>query len=354
MTDKANGNVTLLPPHALEERRAGGLTSSGRLGAVLVSSRMTIVMLLVISVFLTIASWKVPNFYGQVNLQNNARRIAILSIYAIGGALPIIAAGIDLSVGSLIGLTGTILSLLLVGQGMPIAEALPLVLALGAALGLLHGVLVAKFNLPPFIVTLTGLLAYRSIARTLTKDYTVGFTAEHEPLRQLAIGFWGYVPIIGVIMLGIAALVGIFLHGTVWGRHLYALGQNEEAARYSGVAVARLKIVAYTVSALLAAVAGILLALETNAIQPSDAGKSYELYGIAAAVLGGCSLRGGEGTVFGIIVGAAVLTILRNLIILSKLFPEVSTFVEDALIGAVLLGMVVIDEIVKRRAAGRA
>jgi len=310
---------------------------------------MIVIMLFVLAILIVIVSTIQPKFFTEYNLHNNGRRLALLSIYAIGGSLAIISAGIDLSVGSLIGLIAVVLPLLITGHETPIAEALVLVLALGIALGLVHGLLIAKFNLQPFIVTLCALLAYRSLARTITADMTQGFGEAHEGLRQLAIGTFLHVPIAVYLMVAVAAAVGIFLHGTVWGRHLYALGQNEEAARYSGVAVDRLKIAAYTISALLSAIAGILLALDTNSVQPSDAGKSYELYGIAAAVLGGCSLRGGEGTVVGIVVGATILTVLRNLIILAGL----STYIEDILIGAVILGMVTIDEIVKRRTAGR-
>jgi len=315
----------------------------------LYSARMLFVMLFVLVVLIIIVGIKQPNFFSEYNLQNNGRRLALLSIYAIGGALAIITAGIDLSVGSVIGLVGVLLPLLIMNHGLPVWEALLLVLLVGTGLGIFHGILIAKFDLQPFIVTLCGLLGYRSIARTITGDMTQGFQDKHEALRQLAIGTFLHIPIAIYLMVAVAIVIGIFLHGTVWGRHLYALGQNEEAARYSGINVDRLKIVAYTISGLLAGVAGVILALDTNSVQPSDAGKSYELYGIAAAVLGGCSLRGGEGTVIGIIVGATILTVLRNLIILAQL----STYIEDALIGGVILVMVTVDEVVKRRSASR-
>ena len=318
---------------------------------------MIIVMLVVLAILIAIVGYKQPNFFSAYNLQNNGKRLALLSIYAIGGSLAIITAGIDLSVGSVIGLTAVLMPLLMMTSHVPFTDdlvpvwiALPFVLLLGAVLGSIHGVLIAKLNLQPFIVTLCGLLAYRGIARGITGDMTQGFQEQHQVLRQLAIGTFLHIPIVLYIMVGIAVAVGIFLHGTVWGRHIYALGQNEEAARYSGINVDRLKIVAYTISGLLAGVAGVIFALDTNTVQPSDAAKMYELYGIAAAVLGGCSLRGGEGTVVGIIVGATILTVLRNLIILADL----STYIEDALIGGVIISMVIIDEVVKRRAAGRA
>jgi ribose transport system permease protein len=325
------------------------LAPRGTLGGRLYSARMILVMLIVLAILIAIVGIIQPHFFNEYNLQNLGKRLALLSIYAIGGSLAIITAGIDLSVGSVIGLIAVFLPLLIVPHGVPVGLALALVLLFGTFLGLVHGILIAKFNLQPFIVTLCGLLGYRSLARTVTGDMTQGFGVTHETLRELAIGTFLHVPLAIYLMLAVAIAVGVFLHASVWGRHIYALGQSEEAARYSGINVDRLKIVAYTISGLLAAVAGVLLALDTNSVQPSDAGKSYELYGIAAAVLGGCSLRGGEGTVVGIIVGATILTVLRNLIILAGL----STYIEDILIGAVILGMVVIDEVVKRRMGGR-
>lgn len=342
--------------------------------------RMILVMLIVLVVLIAVIGSREANFFSNFlserNLQNNGRRVALLSIYAMGVALTIITAGIDLSIGSIIGLVAVLFPMLIVKGGVPLLLVLPIVVLVGAGLGVVHGVLVAKLNLQPFIVTLCGLLIYRGVARGITEDMTLGFGTEFEGLRLLAngtlgevmpisewvpfltrvpvvshlVGFIEAIPIVILIMLVIVSVVGVFLHGTVWGRHLYALGQNEEAARYSGIDVTYLKVAAYTISGLLAGVAGVIYALEYNAVQPSEAGKMYELYGIAAAVLGGCSLRGGEGTVIGIIVGAIILTVLRNLIVLARM----STYTEDALIGAVILAMVIVDEVVKRRAASRA
>jgi len=346
MTGKAGGEILTAgePKAPLRTVETGGA-----LRATLQSSRMILVMLIVLAVLVGIVCWNQPGFYSSINLQNIGKRVGIWAIFAIGGALPIIAAGIDLSVGSIIGLIAVLLPMCIVDHGLSVWQAVPLVLAIGAAIGVAHGLLIARLNIQPFIVTLAGLLIYRGVARTLTEDRTKGFGIDHEAFRQLAIGAYYEIPIALFVMLGIALVVGVFLHGTIWGRHLYALGQNEEAARYSGIRVERLKIVAYTLSALLATAAGILVSLDVNGVQPSDTGKSYELYGIAAAVLGGCSLRGGEGTVVGVIVGTVVIVILRNLINLT----QISTYIEDAMIGAVILGMVVIDEVIRRRAARR-
>jgi ribose transport system permease protein len=151
------------------------------------------------------------------------------------------------------------------------------------------------------------------------------------------------------ILAVVAALAAIFLHQSVMGRHLYALGRNEEAARYAGIHIDRLKIIAYVLSAGLSGFAGILYAFYTNTVQPATAGTMYELNAIAACVLGGCSLRGGEGTVLGILLGAAVTPFLRNFVSLSGL----TDLLEYAIIGVVILLTVTADEIFKGRAQSK-
>lgn len=148
----------------------------------------------------------------------------------------------------------------------------------------------------------------------------------------------------------VAILAGIFLNRTIWGRYLLALGNNEEGARYSGIQTDQLKIVAYVICSFLAGLAGLLFAFELNSVQPAGTGNFYELYAIAAAVLGGCSLRGGEGTILGVIIAAAVLRLLYNSINL----VGISTHLEFAIVGAVILAGVTVDELIKRYAAKRA
>jgi ribose transport system permease protein len=144
-------------------------------------------------------------------------------------------------------------------------------------------------------------------------------------------------------------LAAVFLNRTVWGRYLLALGRNEQAARYSGIDTGRMKLLAYVISSTLAALGGMLFVLDINAAQPSDFGNFYELYAIAAAVLGGCSLRGGEGSILGLLVGSALMVVLNNMINLAH--PQYQN-VEFAIIGGVILAGVIADELV-RRAAGR-
>jgi len=296
------------------------------------------------------------SFLSAYNLENLIRRTALFGIISIGVAFVIITGGIDLSVGSVICLAGCGLPWLLTTQQWPLPAALLLVLGGAACLGLFHGLLVTRLGIQPFIVTLCGLLLYRGLARGITGDQSVGFGTGFRGLRSIATGqielpfIDGFsLPAPCAFFLAIAVAAGIFLHGTVHGRYLYALGHNEEAARYSGINTGRLTVLAYVISSALAGFGGMLFVLDVNSAQPADFGNFYELYAIAAAVLGGCSLRGGEGTIPGVIIGAALMQVLRNMIALTTRHQNM----EFAIIGAVILLGVVADELAKRLALRR-
>ncbi len=232
------------------------------------------------------------------------------------------------------------------------------VLAVAITIGLIHGLLITKMRLQPFVVTLCGLLIYRGLARWITGDRTVGFGSEYnDSLRLIATGklpipdLNGFaMPVPFFILLAIAILSSLFLNRTFWGRHLLALGRSEEAARFSGIRTDRLVILAYVLCSAMAGIAGILFALDANAVQPASHGGFYELYAIAAAVLGGCTLRGGEGSILGVVIGAAIMRVLYNSINLLG----IPTQLEFAIIGAVILIGVVTDEIVRRMIRQRA
>ncbi|MEW6743513.1 MAG: ABC transporter permease [Planctomycetota bacterium] len=302
-------------------------------------------LLILLVVLGAIVALQNPLFLSTINIQNTARWIALRSIFAIGVGIVIVTGGIDLSIGSIIGLSGVILTMLVRELGVPAALALLLVLALTSLLGLGQGWLITRLRLQPFIVTLCGLLLFRGIARFITEDKTKGFGTANEAFRYLAVGKPLGIPMPVLILAVVGSLAALFLHTTIWGRHLFALGHNEEAARFAGIRTHRLKIVTYVISAGMAGLAGILYALDTNTVQPASAGNAYELYGIAAAVLGGCSLRGGEGTVAGIIVGACIITVLPNALTLLK----VSTFLEFAVIGLVILVVVILEALIGKR-----
>lgn len=290
-----------------------------------------------------------PNFLKPYNVENLVNWTSLFGILSIGAAFVIITGGIDLSIGSVVGLVGTLLPWLLVKQQWSIPAALGVSVLVSGLIGLFHGLLITKLRLQPFVVTLCGLLLYRGLARWFTHDETQGFGSAYDGLRWLATGRFAVlgdyrVPVPFVIMVSIAVIAAIFLNRTVWGRHLLAVGRSEEAARYSGIRTERLTILAYVLCSLLAGIGGILFALDVNSVQPAGQGNFYELYAIAAAVLGGCSLRGGEGGIFGVIIGAAVMRVLYN----SINILGVATQLEFAIIGMVILAGVIADEAFRR------
>ena len=299
-------------------------------------------------------------FLTAYNIENLIRRTSLFGIISIGAAFVIVTGGIDLSIGSVICLVGCLLPWFLVERGWPVALALPGVIGIAIAIGLIHGWLITQLGLQPFVVTLCGLLFYRGYARWLTRDQTQGFGDGYAALRWLATGKPVSLHIPGLdapvslptpflIFLAVALLAGVFLNRTIYGRYLLALGRNEQAARYSGIRTGRMTILAYVLCSLLAGVGGVLFALDVNSMQPATHGNFYELYAIAAAVLGGCSLRGGEGSILGVVIGAAVMRVLYNSINLL----QISTTLEFAIIGAVILAGVIADELIKRIAARR-
>ena len=283
-----------------------------------------------------------PQFLSAANVQNTSRLIGIYGIFSIGVGIVVITGGIDLSVGSMFALLGILLSMMLTEWHWPAAAAVAIVLALGAAMGLVHGLLISRLRLQPFIVTLCGLLLYRGLARYIAQDTTKGFGSEgFEWLRNLATGSLAGIPMPFVLLLIVGAVTWVMLHRSVYGRHLFAVGRNEEAARYSGIRTPNVILGAYVISGFLAAVASILIAFYTNSVSPSSHGNFYELYAIAAAVLGGCSLRGGEGSIVGIVIGTALLQVLRNLVNLL----DIPGSLDFAVMGAVILIGVIADRV---------
>ncbi|MBK6939117.1 MAG: ABC transporter permease [Planctomycetes bacterium] len=305
-----------------------------------------------------LTAWQEPRFWSAYNVGNTLSWTGLHGLLALGTAVVILTGGIDLSVGSVAGLAGVMLPWLVVRLGWPVALALPTVLVGSVAIGLLHGVLITRLRLQPFLVTLCGLLVCRGLARYVTGDATIGFREEDAPLRSIAtatpfsvdvpgLGAPVAVPIAFLWLVAFALLLAVFLHRTVGGRSLFALGKNEAAARMSGVATSTWTVIAYAISAGLAGFVGVLLALDVNSVQPSTHAQWYELYAIAAAVLGGCSLRGGELTVVGVVLGAAILRVLYNAINILG----IPTQLEFAVVGAVILVGAMVDEGLRRLSA---
>jgi ribose transport system permease protein len=304
------------------------------------------ILLVLLCVITTIMN---PRFLAPENLQNTGRLIGAFGLLGLGLGAVIITGGIDLSVGSVLALLGVLLSMAVRQWGVPGFAAVLLIIVAAMGLGWLHGFLVARVRVQPFIVTLCGLLFYRGLARFIADDETKGFgnAVGLENLQRLATGNLLGVPMPFVLLMVVAALMWVLVHRSIYGRYLFAVGNNEDAARYSGINSRRMIASAYIVCAALAGVAAVIFAFYTNSVSPSSHGNFFELYGIAAAVLGGCSLRGGEGSVVGILLGTALLQVLQNLVNLLGI-PSSLNF---AVMGAVILIGVLADQLLKQRKA---
>lgn len=282
-----------------------------------------------------------PYFLTVSNLLNIAQQTSINAIVAAGMTFVIISGGIDLSVGSIVALSGVALGALL-QSGQPLVVAVPAALAAGAACGLLNGLLVSVGGLPSFIVTLGMMSVARGAALVFTEGRPIsGFD---EGFRSVATGSVGFIPAPIVVMLMVYALAHVVLTRTTFGRYVYAIGGNEEATRLSGVAIKFHKTSIFCVSGLMSAVAAIVLTARLNSAQPI-AGMMYELDAIAATVIGGTSLMGGEGSLAGTLVGALIMGVLRNGLNLLG----VSSFLQQVVIGGVIIGAVLVDTILKRQ-----
>ncbi|HWA20582.1 MAG TPA: ABC transporter permease [Devosia sp.] len=310
------------------------------------------VLILVIG---AITAIRQPLFLSPINIANTANLVGLFGMFAIGQGFVIITGGIELSSGSMIAILGVIFIDLIANKGVPWPVAAGIVLLLGLIMGLIHGLLITRMKLQPFVVTLCGLLIYRGVARFYTGDGTAGFpfgvnfpdlewitTGRTDIFAILSGGAIRTIPIPHAffIMIVLAAIMWVVLHRSVFGRYLYAVGKNEEAARYSGIRTTRVIVAAYMICAVLTALASIFFAMYTRSILPSGHGNFYELYAIAAAVLGGFSLRGGEGSIVGVVLGTILLQILQNLVNLLGI-PSSLNF---AVMGSVILVGVLADQ----------
>lgn len=303
--------------------------------------------LILLYVLMLLADDSARSLHNHLNL---GKRIGLYGVISLGAGILIISGGIDLSIGSVVGFCATVMALLLTHPKFhwhP-AAAMAAVLALGAIIGLLNGLIVAKLKVQAFVVTLCGLFIYRGAARWLAGDKVQGLGN--------AFPKWKYwlakshdvfgLPMSLVIFLILAAIATVFLHKSIYGRYLFAIGSNERAARYAGVATDRYRILAYVLCSMLAAFFAVLFLMEENSVQPSNTGSFFELYAIAGAVLGGCSLRGGEGSVLGVLIGTSIIRILPTFTQMWRVDPSL----EYTVIGGALLLGALMDEFLRRRA----
>lgn len=303
---------------------------------------------IIIVVLLVFSYLKNPTVLSSDNIINTSRLIGIYGIMSLGMAFVIITGGIDLSVGSVIALLGVILSILLVDKGAPPPVALLITVGVGALLGLANGLLVTRVKMQPFVVTLCGLLLYRGLARFVSNDETKGFgdSPSLTWLKTLATGNTvGSVPYPLVFMLILSVIFYLVLHKSTYGRYLFASGYNEESARYAGINSKKIITLAYVICGVTTGFAAILFGFYTNSISPSMHGNFYELYAIAAAVLGGCSLRGGEGSIVGVILGTTLLLVIRNLVTML----HIPSSLEFAVMGVVIFVGVLADTLLRSK-----
>ena len=285
-------------------------------------------------------------FASQANAYNMTRNFAYIGIMAVGMVAVIITGGIDLSVGSIMGVTGVVCGILLQAQyGWYIAVVAGL--ATGVVTGLINGLLIAYAGLSPFVVTLGMMSFARSIAIVLSQNRMIyDFGPDGAAFKIIGGGQMLGLSNIFWALIILAVLIGVILKFTTWGRHLYAIGGNEQAARLTGVPVNRVKTQAYILSALTASIAAILVVgWQGSAI--NALGTSYELRVIASTVIGGANLMGGEGGTYGAVVGAALLEVIRN----SLLMQGIDSNWQGAFVGVFIVLAVLLEKIRGRRRA---
>lgn len=327
---------------------------------------------LLVAALYGILYWSVGDIAFRTGLTQEHAFFAVLTL---GAATVILTGGIDLSIGSVVALSAVLFAQLMrygVPYGFhqndghwevvtalcPPLLALFLVVLIGCLIGLVHGLMITNLRLQPFLVTLCGLFIYRGLAQFCSAS-NVGWSSSTEPHKGSAM-FWqqkewlydlikesyGAFPYLMIVTLILAALLGLLLHGTVWGRYLFALGSNEQAVRYAGISTDRYKIMAYMICSALAALGGTMELIREGTASPANAGNLYELYAITGAVLGGCSLRGGQGNIIGMLLGATVLPLLMEITVQSE---QVSERLKYTIIGLAMLVGTIGDELLKRR-----
>lgn len=319
---------------------------SARRAAVLYRVVRSVVSRPLVVIFLlsiVLASFISPAFLSTRNVFNLLQQSSITGIIAIGMTFVILGAGIDLSVGSVAALGGMVVAIL-VRDGMATPLAIVVALFIGAAVGLGMGLITALTSVPSFIVTLGGLVSIRGLTYLLTDGAPV-FNVPDD-LRYLGAGFVGPVPVVGIIFIMVTVLAAVFLRRTRLGRYVYAAGGNAGAARLSGVPVAAVIALTFLLSGLLASFGGVLLTAWLDVGQPT-ASQGAELNAIAAVVLGGSSLFGGKGGVFGTFVAVLLLSILSNILNLAGVSP----YFQSILTGVVLVGTVLLNWYLARRTA---
>ena len=295
--------------------------------------------LVVLVVFCIVIAILNPRFLTPSNVLNILRQTSINSVIAAGMTFVILTGGIDLSVGSTLALAGAVAAMML-AKGSSVYLAVLAALAIGAAIGAFNGLAISKGKIQPFIATLGVMTLIRGYTLVFTdgKPISAGSSAGAAAFVNIGAGYFLGIPIPIYIMALVFGISYYILRHTRMGRYIYSLGCNEEATIYSGINTDRIKILVYTISGILAALAGIIITARLSSAQP-QAGSGYELDAIAAVVLGGTSLAGGIGGIFGTVIGALIIGVLNNALNLM----DVSSYYQLLLKGLVILIAVLLD-----------
>jgi ribose/xylose/arabinose/galactoside ABC-type transport system permease subunit len=293
-------------------------------------------MPLIIIALIVVATIVEPRFFSTSNFQNISRQMAILAIVAVGQSFAIISGGFDLSVGSVLGLSGVVCAMTLQDHGL--AVAILAGLGAGAAAGLVNGLVIAKLNVSPFVVTLGMYSAALGVALMLTDGIPIYFDELPHSFQVIGAGWVGPIPVPSLIALGALIVGGLILHRTVFGQYVFAIGGNEEAARLAGIRVQLIKVLVYVVVGLFVGSAAIVFTSRVEAGQP-NAGAGFELESIAAVIIGGVHLGGGVGTIVNVFLGVLLLSLLSNALDLMN----VSSYTQLVVQGAVIVAAVALD-----------
>lgn len=295
--------------------------------------------LIALLVLVAVVSFLNPNFFTMDNLLNILRQTSVNAIIAVGMTLVILTAGIDLSVGSVLALCGAFAATL-VAMEVPVLIAVPTALLAGAAMGAISGIIIAKGKVQAFIATLVTMTMLRGLTLVYTdgRPISTGFTDTADAFAWFGTGYALGIPVPVWLMVMVFAGAWYLLNHTRFGRYVYAVGGNESATRLSGINVDRVKIGAYAICGLLAALAGLIVTSRLSSAQPT-AGMGYELDAIAAVVLGGTSLMGGKGRIMGTLIGALIIGFLNNALNLL----DVSSYFQMIAKAVVILLAVLVD-----------
>jgi len=301
-----------------------------------VNSLRNYAIALVFILLLAFFSITSSNFFRAENLFNVARQVAMLGISAVGMTFVMLAGGIDLSIGSLLSLVSVVCSKLMVEIGLNPISATLLTLVMCTLIGLFNAFMVNSVNIPALITTLGTMTIIRGTSYVLSSGRHIwGFS---DAFRVIGQGYLGSIPIPVIIMIAVFIFGWFYLNRTPFGRWTYGIGNNEEATRLSGIDIKKMKYLLYTLSSLLTGIAGIILLSRMGSGQPK-VGTGYELEVVTAVVLGGVSIFGGEGKLFGVLFGVLIIGVLENGMILLN----VSDYYQQIIIGLVLLAAVGFD-----------